>query len=327
MNKTGLVLKVSTNYITLVTDTGEFVRVAALKTMPEIGETFTGTVRRKVSYQPFLKYAVALLLIFSTSAVTYAYYTPVTSIDVSIHPSVGTIKLKANVFSKVLLASPTNKDGISLLKDVQLKNINVDAALTIIVEKAKKDNIINNDYINSGKSIEVKISTNDTEKIISLDKFNSYVSENKINTTIDNNGKINNEKFVEAPKDTKEGTSTIKENNTKVPESSNKNATKQPEPSNKNATKQPEPSNKNTTKQPEPSNKNATVNDTNKTNKDSFTKPLIDGNTKLNGFSNKNTSNTDKTKKKTIESETKKNYQNNKTTNHGTYFNKSTNSR
>ncbi|HEY5561685.1 MAG TPA: hypothetical protein VIK72_08025 [Clostridiaceae bacterium] len=316
MNKTGLVLKVSTNYITLVTDTGEFVRVAALKTMPEIGETFTGTVRRKVSYQPFLKYAVALLLIFSTSAVTYAYYTPVTSIDVSIHPSVGTIKLKANVFSKVLLASPTNKDGISLLKDVQLKNINVDAALTIIVEKAKKDNIINNDYINSGKSIEVKISTNDTEKIISLDKFNSYVSENKINTTIDNNGKINNEKFVEAPKDTKEGTSTIKENNTKVPESSNKNATKQPEPSNKN-----------TTKQPEPSNKNATVNDTNKTNKDSFTKPLIDGNTKLNGFSNKNTSNTDKTKKKTIESETKKNYQNNKTTNHGTYFNKSTNSR
>ena len=186
MNKTGLVLKVENNIATLVTNSGEFVEVLAEKNTPKIGETYSGAIKKENNFIKYLAAVAAMLIIFIGGGGTaYAYYTPTATVLVSINPS---IEIKINRFDKIIKVSPKNTDGETLLKSMELKNRNIDEALMLVVEQAKKDNFINENYIAEGKTISVKISAKDSNKSINIDKFEKVVDENKINTDIDNNG-------------------------------------------------------------------------------------------------------------------------------------------
>src|ERR1700674_395384 len=113
MNKTGLVLKVEKNRATLLTNTGEFVKVVFSKDMPKVGETYSGVVRNERNYLKYLTAAAALFIVFlSGGGAAYAYYTPVATIQVSINPS---IELKINRFDRIIQSSPINTDGVTLL--------------------------------------------------------------------------------------------------------------------------------------------------------------------------------------------------------------------
>ena len=198
MNKTGLVLKVEKNKATLLTNTGEFVKVVFSKSMPKIGETFSGVVQNQRNYLKYLTAAVALFIVFlSGGGAANAYYTAVATIKVSINPSV---ELKVNRFDKIIKSSPINADGVALLKNLQLNNKNTDEALTLMIDQAKKDNFINNNYNSQGKIISVNISAKDNAIIINLDKFQKYIAQNKINTEIDYNGKKTNQEFIKIDK-------------------------------------------------------------------------------------------------------------------------------
>jgi len=209
MNKTGLVLKVEKSRATLLTSTGEFVKVSLSKKHPKIGENYCGQVYKKLIYLRYLRAAASLLIVFLFGGgATYAYYAPVAKIQVIINPS---IELLINRFDKIVKSSPLNADGATLLKNLHIKNKNIDEALTLVVEEAKNDNFINNNYKEQGKTILVKVEAKDSDKIINLDKFQQYISQNKINTKIDDNGKKTDQEFnkidknvnKEAPKNTK----------------------------------------------------------------------------------------------------------------------------
>ena len=209
MNKTGLVLKVEESRATLLTSTGQFVKVSLSKEQPKIGETYSGELYKERMYLRYLTAVASLLIVFLFGGgATYAYYAPVAKIQVIINPS---IELLINRFDKIVKSSPINADGATLLKNLHIKNKNIDEALTLVVEEAKKDNFINNNYKEQGKTILVKIEVKDSDKIINLDKFQQYILVNKINTKIDDNGKKINQEFnkinenvnKEVPKNTK----------------------------------------------------------------------------------------------------------------------------
>ena len=236
MNKTGLVLNIENNTATLVTSSGEFVKVIASKSKPKIGETYSGAVKKENNYLRYLATVAALLIIFIGGGGTaYAYYTPTATVLISINPS---IELKINRFDKIIKVSPKNTDGETLLKSVKLKNKNIDEALTLVVEQAKKDNFINEDYIAQGKTISVKIYSNNSNKIINIDKFEKTIDENKINTDIDNNGEKSKVEFSkkQAPAGTNNNNSkdsSLEENNSSKETSDKKNKSNNNENSNK----------------------------------------------------------------------------------------------
>lgn len=193
MNKTGIVLEVKKNTAILMTNTGEFVKVSCTKSIPEIGETYTGTVKKKKSYIKQFAAATAMFIILLCSSAVYAYVTPAATIAVSINPA---LEIKVNRFDKVVKVIPQNKDGITLLKILKLDNKDINEALIEVVEAAKKDNFINKAYSDDGKTISIAVSAKN--KTITLDKFKNYISSIKINTVINNNGNKSIEQFTKA---------------------------------------------------------------------------------------------------------------------------------
>ncbi|WP_049041545.1 anti-sigma-I factor RsgI family protein, partial [Clostridium sporogenes] len=89
------------------------------------------------------------------------YNAPVSSVTIKINPS---IKLQANRWNKIINVTPLNKDGTNLLKNLNLKNKGLEKGINLILEEAKKENYINNDYKNSSKAISIDF-TGDTSSL------------------------------------------------------------------------------------------------------------------------------------------------------------------
>lgn len=193
MNKTGIVLEIKKNTAMLMTNTGEFVKVSCTKSIPEIGETYTGTVKKEISYIKQFAAAAAMFIILLCSSAVYAYVTPAATVAVSINPA---LEIKVNRFDKVVKVIPQNKDGIKVLKILKLDNKDINEALIEVVEAAKKDNFINKAYNDDGKTISITVYAKN--KTITLDKFKNYISSIKINTAINNNGNKSIEQFTKA---------------------------------------------------------------------------------------------------------------------------------
>ena len=105
--------------------------------------------------------AASLLIIFICSIFIKTYNAPVSSVTIKINPS---IKLQANRWNKIINVTPLNKDGTNLLKNLNLKNKGLEKGINLILEEAKKENYINNDYKNSSKAISIDF-TGDTSSL------------------------------------------------------------------------------------------------------------------------------------------------------------------
>lgn len=255
MNKTGLVLKTHKNTATLVTASGEFVKVTISKNPPKIGDTYTGAVKKEKSILKPFAAAAAIAIFLLSSAGVYAYSAPEATVEVTINPS---IELKLNYFNKIIKSTPLNEDGNTLLKNIDIKNKSIDEALTLLVSQAKKDNFINDAYVEEGKIISVKILSKN--KDLNISNFEKYIDNNKLNTNINNNGKELKKVF---PKEkTPINNETNKKDKTSTPpgnsnEKSNKNNT-----TNNNSQKDKEKNKENESK----SNKNNDNDSNNKNN-------------------------------------------------------------
>lgn len=185
MNKTGLVMKTEKNSASIMTCYGEFFKVKITSKKPQVGEEYTGKIKKDNSLiRNFITAASLLFMILSGSGV-YAYYTPTSSIVININPS---IELKANRWDRIIKYSALNKDGETLLKSISIKNKPLSQGLNIIVEQSKKDNFIDENYVKDGKVIRLQVSVKGN-KSLDLSKFQKNIIKNNLNLDINDNGK------------------------------------------------------------------------------------------------------------------------------------------
>ncbi|NFQ68708.1 anti-sigma factor domain-containing protein [Clostridium sporogenes] len=166
MNKKGIVMEIHKNKIGILTSSGEFIYVANSTVSPNLGEIYESEeIKLKSSaYKNIKKFSVmaaSLLIIFICSIFIKTYNAPVSSVTIKINPS---IKLQANRWNKIINVTPLNKDGTNLLKNLNLKNKGLEKGINLILEEAKKENYINNDYKNSSKAISIDF-TGDTSSL------------------------------------------------------------------------------------------------------------------------------------------------------------------
>ncbi|AVQ46899.1 anti-sigma factor domain-containing protein [Clostridium botulinum] len=166
MNKKGIVMEIHKNKIGILTSSGEFIYVANSTVSPNLGEIYESEeIKLKSSaYKNIKKFSLmasSLLIIFICSIFIKTYNAPVSSVTIKINPS---IRLQANRWNKVINVTPLNEDGTNLLKNLNLKNKGLEKGIDLILEEAKKENYINNDYKNSSKAISINF-TGDTSSL------------------------------------------------------------------------------------------------------------------------------------------------------------------
>ena len=185
MNKTGVVLQIEKNKAILMTSSGEFTKVKIPSKAPNIGDTYTGKVFKEINFLKYVSAIACLFFMFLTGGGAYAYYSPVASAEVNINPS---LELKINRFDRIIKCVPLNTDGEVLLSHLNIKNTTVEKGLSQIVEEAKKENFINDNYITSGKVISINVKSDSKKKNFNLSKFESSLAKNNLNVNINNNG-------------------------------------------------------------------------------------------------------------------------------------------
>ncbi|MBK5240067.1 anti-sigma factor domain-containing protein [Clostridium sp.] len=199
MIKTGIVINIMRSKVGVMTSSGEFLYIKTNKVLPKIGEIHTGQICRKpLSLYKYAITAASLMFLFISSTLAYAYYTPVTSIVVSINPSV---HLKANRWNKIIGSNSPDSEGATLLSNINLNNKSIDVGLELLVKEAQNEKIINEKYITDKKIISINIKSNN-DRTIDISNFKKIMDSNnlniKLNLSSDNNKKIdiiaNNEK-------------------------------------------------------------------------------------------------------------------------------------
>ena len=263
-SRTGIVMEIKYRKACIMTPDGEFTEVKIGNTIPSIGSTYTGVIEKKLPFYKYVAAAACLVLFTSIGSGAYAYYTPTTSVVVSINPA---LELKLNRWNKIIKTIALNEDGNKLANSIDIENKDIDTGLSMILEEAEREH-----FINENDAKEQKISLNITSSkdiSLALPKFEEKASSKKLNVKIDyskgnaKDGIIKNGKKLE--KDIEDTTN--KENEGKKTDSDSKSL---PEvnPDKKDKTK------------PDNSSKNNTDNKINNSNKNKETDNNNSGNTK-----------------------------------------------
>ncbi|MBZ9686210.1 hypothetical protein G9F72_007685 [Clostridium estertheticum] len=191
MIKTGIVISIINKKAGIMTDRGEFVYIRIGKVLPKIGSIHRGELYKKNLFN--YKYAIiaaSLMFILISSSFAYAYYAPVTTIVLSINPSVS---LKANRWNKIISFKALNSDGSLILRNVKLKNKSIDTGLELLIKESKAENFINTEYVNYKKIISVDIKVN-SDNSIDISNFKNIIDNNNlkiiINASSSNNKRI-----------------------------------------------------------------------------------------------------------------------------------------
>lgn len=185
----GIVMQIDKKYAHIMTNQGEFIKVKIGKIAPTVGEIYSA---EKVKQIPFYKYTAAAASIAFTllfGGVAYAYYSPVATVDININPS---IRLDINRWEKIIKSMPLNTDGEKVLASLDIKNKALNDGLELIVDEAKKDNFINEAYIESGKVITLSVDNNKSNLDVDLSKFENYSKQNNLKVEITEDKKNNN---------------------------------------------------------------------------------------------------------------------------------------
>lgn len=186
--KNGLVMDIKGNAAYIMTSSGEFfkIKIDKNKALPVIGGEYSSrTFENSFVFLSKFKYAVAACLLFfmvSLGGGTYAYYTPTSTVTIDINPS---IEFKLNRWSRVLSSNSLNSDGEEVLSEIKTKNKPIEDVLIMVINQAKEDKYINDEYINLGKLITINI----VGKEVGLSNLEEEVSKDTINVKIDSNGK------------------------------------------------------------------------------------------------------------------------------------------
>ncbi|KGM96478.1 hypothetical protein Z968_06110 [Clostridium novyi A str. 4552] len=183
--KTGVVIKVCKNYVSIKTVNGEIFNVKIKDYTPNVGDIYSGNI----TYQnpKALRRIIALVIIIIAIVFcrnVYTYHAPKAVITINIPP---TIQLKVNNWNKVVNVSATKENGRNLLIGLKLKNLTLNNALEKIIDTAKEKDIINDKYLkNKDNSIIIYTSTNNDS--MDLSSFEKYLKDRKLRYKINYNG-------------------------------------------------------------------------------------------------------------------------------------------
>ena len=220
MIKTGIVINIINKKVGIMTSSGEFVYIKPSKAFPKVGQIYTGELYAKNLF--LYKYAItaaSLMFILISSAYAYAYYTPVTTVVVTINPSVS---LEANRWNKVINSKALNSDGSLILENIVLKNKSIDTCLELLVKEAKAENFINNNYVNDKKIISVDIKSK-KDHSIDISNFKNIIDSNNLNFKI--NASSSNNKNIDITVNNKKIDTSILNFNSNKKEATNKTST------------------------------------------------------------------------------------------------------
>jgi hypothetical protein len=222
MNSTGIVMQIEKRYAFIMTNSGEFLKVKLAKAVPNLGEIYSGEIAKETPFYKYTAAAASLLFVLLSGTVSYAYYTPTSSVVVDINPS---IELKVNRWDRILKTTALNKDGEKVLASLNIKNKVLSDGLDLIVEEAKRDNFINESYIQSGKAITVSFENTKSDKKPDISNFEEHAKKNnlKVNLIKDKEDKKLDSKEVEKSKPTNPSDNSNKQQNGTEEKSNNEN--------------------------------------------------------------------------------------------------------
>ncbi|MEK6266441.1 MAG: anti-sigma factor domain-containing protein [Clostridium sp.] len=194
MIKTGIVISIMNGKAGIMTDRGEFVYIKSNKILPKIGEIHTGQLCRKtLSLYRYVITAASLMFIFISSIGAHAYYKPITTIVLSINPSVS---LEANRWDKLISSKALNSDGSQILNNIKIKNKSIDDGLELLLKEAKIENFINDKYITDKKVINVNIKSKEG-RTIDVSNFKKVIDNNNLNFKISASSNNNDNDKIE----------------------------------------------------------------------------------------------------------------------------------
>ncbi len=180
MTKTGIVMKKEKNTALIMTAAGGFYKVSAWNRSPQIGEEFSGKVKKEAGFYKNFITAAILMFMVTTVGGAFAYYTPAAAITVDINPS---IQLKTNIFDRIISAEALDSDGKAILGSIRVKNKSLNAGLNLIVKKSEELRYVNK----SSGVIAVDIDAKNSRQL-NIAEFEKYISSENLNAKIDNNG-------------------------------------------------------------------------------------------------------------------------------------------
>lgn len=229
MIKKGIIMDYNGKEAVLLTQSGEFLKIKP-KYKVEIGQEYT---HEEFLYKKQLLIAASFLICALLSIFTFMYNQVYASLLVTINPQ---FKIDINKFQRIIRVIPLNEDAEKILKKVNLKNKNIDDGLIMIVNKAKDEKFISNEYYNKTKAIRIIVDG----KGVKLTKFANEMKKQRLNfERIDKGQELTKDKKVkekikdnkkENDKNTNKNLSPKKDTKTKI----NDNINKKPDNTNNN---------------------------------------------------------------------------------------------
>jgi hypothetical protein len=176
----GVVLKHLKNAAVILTPFGDFIKIKPNEnSLLQPGYICTGILKKDIS---FYKYPIITVLFFSLIlllALTFMYLNPFRTVLIQAN---STIKLEVNAWNRVVKVTPLSTYGNRIVQSLELFNTSTDKSIRLILQKAKNDNIINQEtkvsiFITGTKNLE-----------LSLPETEAYILENNLTIQVNNNG-------------------------------------------------------------------------------------------------------------------------------------------
>jgi len=130
----GIVMRVEDKHVAVITEEGDFQRIEMPAARPLLGDTIEFSVKKKINFRPYMMIAAMLILVFGISLLRPLTVPPaVASVTIDMTPNIELTIGKGNTVAK---AEAQNKEGLELLKKVNIEGLDIYQAVNIITAKA-----------------------------------------------------------------------------------------------------------------------------------------------------------------------------------------------
>ena len=120
--------------------------------------------RRSVrSSAVFRSLAACACLLLLCGVGAYSYFSPIAQIGIDVNPS---IELKTNLYDRVIRAVPLNEDAETVLNGLQLRNVNLDTAVSAII-----GSMVRHNYFQDGTgTLKITVESRSEQRVMQLEK-------------------------------------------------------------------------------------------------------------------------------------------------------------
>lgn len=131
--------------------------------------------------------AAAAVLMVTSGAASYAYLNPVATVSLDVNPS---LEFRVNTFDKVINVKALNVDGEQILKELDLKGMEIDEAIDAAIDEMVEQEFINKNEENAvSVTIQHKNEKKQNDLKVLLDgEIKAYMAEENIEAEVEVEG-------------------------------------------------------------------------------------------------------------------------------------------